>query len=131
MVALVQNEVEGDGSVAVEDPEDPEDQLEVQGPVWGGIQVHWQVEVQTLLPWVQVGAYLGVRWLAGVGRGKEEVHLEEEDRVGVGKGPVVAICKVQVGADARRGEAGGPVGVPEAWSWRSLWLVTLGRIQVP
>lgn len=117
MGASVQNEVEGDGSVAVEDPED---QLEVQDPVWGGIQVHWRVEVQTLHPWVQVGAYLGVRWLAEVDRGKEGVHLEAEDPVGAGTGPVVATCKVRAVADAHRGGVAGPVGVLEAWSRRSL-----------
>lgn len=49
------DEVEGDGiAVGV----DPGDQCLGQGLAWGELQVHWGV--QTLLPLVQAGAYLGV-----------------------------------------------------------------------
>lgn len=122
MVERVQNyEVEGDGSVVVEDLED---QLEVQDLVWGEIQVHWQVEVQTLLPWVQEGAY---HWLAEVDRDREEAHLEEEDQAGAGTGQVVATCKVRVAAGAHRVQeevvgrgVQGLVEVLGPWSWASL-----------
>lgn len=65
------DEVEGDGSVVVEDPEDP---CHVQGPAWGGMRVRWRVEVQTLLPLVQAAAYLGGRWLVVEAREDEAVH---------------------------------------------------------
>lgn len=82
------DEVEGDGSVAVE----PEDRGHVQGLAWGGMHVRWRVEVRNL-PLVQAGACLGVRWLVVEGR---------EDLVGGGKGRVVEeVCKVQEVADGR------------------------------
>lgn len=85
------DEAEGDGSVAVVDPED-----HVQGLALGGMHVRWWVEVQTLLPLVQVGAYLGVRWRA------VEAHVEAGDRgdlVVAGRRRVVEVCKVQGEAD--------------------------------
>lgn len=97
--ASVRSDVaEGDGSVAVVDPED---QRHVQGLAWGGMHVRWQVEVQTLLPLVQAGAYLGVRWLV------VEAHEEEEDLGGGGRGLVVEVCKVQEEADGRGVQVGG------------------------
>lgn len=92
--ASVQSEAEGDGSVAVADPED---QAQVQGPAWVGMHVRWQVEAQTLLPLVQAGACLGGRWLV--------VEVQDEDLVGGGRGQVGEVCKVQ--------EVAGGRGVPE------------------
>lgn len=88
------DEVEGDGSVVVVDHKD-----HVQGLVWGGMYVHWQVELQTLLLLAQPTAHLGVHWLLMEAHAKEEVHLEEEGQVGGGKVLVVVVCKVQVVAD--------------------------------
>lgn len=89
------DEAEEDGSVAVVAPED-----QVQGLASGGMHARWWVEVQTLLPLVQVGAYLGVHWQA------VEAHVEEEeedrgDLVVAGSRRVVEVCKVQEVADDR------------------------------
>ena len=120
------DEAEGDGSVAVVDLED---QWHVQGLAWGGRHVRWQVEAQTLLPLVQAGACLGVRWL------EEAAH---EDQAGGDRGRVVAVCKVQEVADGRgvqKGGAGhgarGRVEVLGAWGLASPWSEILGRIQGP
>lgn len=61
--------------------------------------VHWQVEVQILLPLVQAMAYLGVRWPVVEAHEEKEVHLEEEVQVGGGRVQVVEVCKVRVVAD--------------------------------
>lgn len=127
MEASVQSdEAEGDGSVAVVDPED---QWHVQGLAWGGRHVRWQVEAQTLLPLVQAGACLGVRWL------EVEAH---EDQAGGDRGRVMAVCKVQEVADGhgvQKGGAGhgarGRVEVLGAWGLASPWSEILGRIQGP
>lgn len=132
------DEVEGDGSVAAVDLEDP---WHARGPAWGGMRVRWRVEVRTLLPSVQAEAYLGARWLVAEAREGEEVRLEEEDRedpAGGGRGRAVEVCKVQEVAGGRgvqeggaghgvqgRGEDLGPWGPENPWS-ETLW-----RIQVP
>lgn len=127
-VASVQSdEAEGDGSVVVVDPEN---QRHVQGLVWGGMYVRWRVEVQNLLPLVQAGAYLGVRWLVVEAR---------EDLVGGGRGRVVEeVCKVQEVADGRGvQEAASGHGVQDRvevlgpWGLVSPLLEMLGRIQGP
>lgn len=88
------DEAEGDGSVAVVDHRG-----RVQGLVWGGMCVRWQVELRTLLLPARPRACLGVRWLLMEARAKEEVRLEEEGRVGGGKVLVAVACKVRVVAD--------------------------------
>lgn len=110
VVASVQSdEAEGDGSVAVVDPED---QRHVQGLVWGGMHVRWRVEVQ-ILP----SAYLGVRWLVVEAHEEEEDH--HEDLVEGGRGRVVEdLCKVQ--------EVAGGRGVQEAASGHGVQ----GRVEV-
>lgn len=125
------DEVEGDGNVVVVDPLD-----HVQARAWGGTHVRWWVEVQTLLPLVQAEAYLGVRWLAAEAREEGEVGLEGGDRAEDGRGPIVGVCKALVVADGHGGGtarhvARGRVAAPDAWGPVSLWLVMLGRIQVP
>lgn len=89
-----------------------------QGPVWVGINVHWQVEGQTPRPWVQAGAYLGVHWPAEEGHGVGG-HLEEEALVGVSTGLVLDGHKVRVEGDGRwvqEGEKGHVVpGLEEAF----------------
>lgn len=88
---------------------DPEDH--VQGLALGGMHVRWWAEVQTLLPLVQVGAYLGVHWRA------VEAHVGEEDREDRGdlvvadRHQVVEVCKVQEvaddqGVEVQEGDAG-------------------------
>lgn len=73
------------------------------------MHVRWRVEAQTLLPLVQAGACLGVRWLVmEVHDG--EVHLEEGDHgdlVGGGRGQVGEVCKVQEVAGGHRVLEGG------------------------
>lgn len=125
------DEAEGDGNVVVVDPLD-----HVQARAWGGTHVRWWVEVQTLLPLVQAKAYLGVHWLAAEAREEGEEGLEEGDRAEDGRGPVLGVCKALVVADGREGGkarhvARGRVVAPGAWGPVSLWLVMLGRIQVP
>lgn len=103
------DEVEGDGSVAVVDPED---QGHVQGLAWGGMHVRWQGEVQTLLPLVQAAAYPGVRWLV-VEAHDEELYEEEEDHedlVEGGRGQVLDLCKVQEVAGGQGGVQEGGAG---------------------
>lgn len=80
MEASVHNyEEEGDENVAV-GVGDPD-----QDPFWVGINVRWEVESQTPHPWIQAGAYQGVRWQEGEGLG------------GADKDPVGDVHKVQVG----------------------------------
>lgn len=97
-------EAEGDGSEAVADPED-----HGQGLAWGGMHVRWQVGVRTLLPSVQEGAYLDVRWLVAEAREDQEGEGDREDLVEGDKEAVVVVCKVQEEADGRGVQEGGAV----------------------
>lgn len=97
-------EAQGDGSEAVADPEDHGQDL-----AWGGMRVRWRVEVRTLLPSVQEGAYLDAHWLVAEAHEEQEDEGDREDLVEGGREAVVGVCKVQEVADGRDVQEGGAV----------------------